>query len=1078
MRRISYLFTLLLLIVGAVSAYAQTPTATPIAVEEVLEGYYFIASTNESAYGLTNPYIVPNGSAAMKLVSQSDVTTDISTSNVGIWYIKKVEGSGASSKYTIRNIDGLYWVSGPDCPLANRSTNVGYYQFALTGTGANSYYLKGAGGDGNDKITNANPVWASNATTFARTPSTGSTNYDKWKLIPAGVKDITINYTAGSRTISVVKSAVKVGQEISTTFTADFYDSFTPENITVTSSEDSYAVTCTTSFPFEFGKFYRLKLREKDTENSADNTTKEDGSTTNYKFRVLSWNGNIAADNVSTREALSDVNGRLWQFKLVEGTFNQVYLCSAVGGYQVYMSDANDHTKAALKPVGTPFVCQKASTKYENGFRLAAVSNDKANLNDIEGKLGYWTPNNGSDASKTDGGSTFTIYEPSELPVVVTVKAMNTATNEAITFDTDNSLYAVKTQTAGNVVVKGVANSFFTIDDSNSSLEGTTLSINYTSTAPYVLSGTTDETRHWQAIRSRNDNDHYLKLSGNNVASGPTESAGSVDRSSLSAIKTFNETDKVQWGIVPADCGFSRFYLVNKANATKKAFLANETNGTLVTFTDKGTPFYLAAQPTLAGYTGGFTIQPNNSNNHAVGDHFSDNLGYWSTRNSSELADAGSIFHADLLADCKAIVDAQTGDESYVGSLAPSVPTTLNALNGSGDQASITAYLAKYDELLASTGNDVYVTPEENALYRITFNRCNAVAAATNAVADADGNVQNGSGDSPQERLLALIKNTVNTPSALVRFHQSGDKYTIEDVNSGYYYGFYYNDDRMFLVPSTNAKGQFAIVNNFNGIPSYVGLKETSVSDDTKRFLWSCGSYESEVFGNHPYVRFHSGINANNTAEAEAGCVLRIQKVTTYPVSISAAGYASLCLPFSVTLPESGLTAYKVTAINRDNNNEMNLESVGRTIPAGEPVILQGAAGNYTLTINADNGTKATNNILTGATIKRTGISEEYYALAKKTIDETETVAFFRVSTTNMPANKAYLLKKNIPAQAVNAAMFMFNFDGNGGEVTDINTATKAETESNVYYDLNGRRVLYPSHGIYVKGNGQKVFIK
>lgn len=1078
MRRISYLFTLLLLIVGAVSAYAQTPTATPIAVEEVPDGYYFIASTNESAYNLTNPYIVPNGDAAMKLVSQSAVTTDISTSNVGIWYIKKVEGSGASSKYTIRNIDGLYWVSGPDCPLANRSTNVGYYQFALTGTGANSYYLKGAGGDGNDKITNANPVWASNATTFARTPSTGSTNYDKWKLIPAGVKDITINYTAGSRTISVVKSAVKVGQEISTTFTADFYDSFTPENITVTSSEDSYAVTCTTSFPFEFGKFYRLKLREKDTENSADNTTKEDGSTTNYKFRVLSWNGNIAADNVSTREALSDVNGRLWQFKLVEGTFNQVYLCSAVGGYQVYMSDANDHTKAALKPVGTPFVCQKASTKYENGFRLAAVSNDKANLNDIEGKLGYWTPNNGSDASKTDGGSTFTIYEPSELPVVVTVKAMNTATNEAITFDTDNSLYAVKTQTAGNVVVKGVANSFFTIDDSNSSLEGTTLSINYTSTAPYVLSGTTDETRHWQAIRSRNDNDHYLKLSGNNVASGPTESAGSVDRSSLSAIKTFNETDKVQWGIVPADCGFSRFYLVNKANATKKAFLANETNGTLVTFTDKGTPFYLAAQPTLAGYTGGFTIQPNNSNNHAVGDHFSDNLGYWSTRNSSELADAGSIFHADLLADCKAIVDAQTGDESYVGSLAPSVPTTLNALNGSGDQASITAYLAKYDELLASTGNDVYTTPEENALYRITFNRCNAVAAATNAVADAEGNVQNGSGNTPQERLLALVRNTVNTPSALVRFHQNGDNYTIEDVNSGYYYGFYYNDDRMFLVPATNQKGQFTIVNNFNGIPSYVGLKETSVSDDTKRFLWSCGSYESEVFDNHPYVRFHSGINANNTAEAEAGCVLRIQKVTTYPVSISAAGYASLCLPFSVTLPESGLTAYKVTAINRDNNNEMNLESVGRTIPAGEPVILQGAAGNYTLTINADNGTKATNNILTGATVKRTGISEEYYALAKKTIDETETVAFFRVSTTNMPANKAYLLKKNIPAQAVNAAMFMFNFDGNGGEVTDINTATKAETESNVYYDLNGRRVLYPSHGIYVKGNGQKVFIK
>ena len=1087
MRRISYLFTLLLLIVGAVSAYAQTPTATPIAVEEVPDGYYFIASTNESAYNLTNPYIVPNGDAAMKLVSQSAVTTDISTSNVGIWYIKKVEGSGASSKYTIRNIDGLYWVSGPDCPLANRSTNVGYYQFALTGTGANSYYLKGAGGDGNDKITNANPVWASNATTFARTPSTGSTNYDKWKLIPAGVKDITINYTAGSRTISVVKSAVKVGQEISTTFTADFYDSFTPENITVTSSEDSYAVTCTTSFPFEFGKFYRLKLREKDTAYLT-NDTKEDGSSTNYKFRALSWNGNVAADNVSTRNALSDANGELWQFKPVEGTSNQVYLCSAVGGYQVYMSGTGNATKAALKPVGTPFVCQKANTSYEHGFRLAAVSDDNANLNDIDGKLGYWTPTGGGNEgkSKTDAGSTFTVFEPSELPIAVTtIKATNTATNEVITFDTDNSLYAVKTQTAGNVVVKG-ANSFFTVDDSNSSLEGTTLSVNYTSTAPYVLSGTTDETRHWQAIRSRNDNGHYLKLSGNNVASGPTKSAGSVNRSSLSAIKAFNETDEVQWGIVPADGGFNRFYLVNKANVTKKACLANETQSTLVTFTDKGTPFYLAAQPTLAGYTGGFTIQPNNSNTHAVGDHCSDNLGYWSTRGTSELADGGSIFHADLLADCKAIVDAQTGDESYVGSLAPSVPTALNALNGSGDQASITAYLAKYDELL--TEQSSFMAPNASKIYYIHPNRIsgNSFAAFTNAIADAEGTVNQGSGNYPNERLLTFTQ--TETPSVYVRFvpKNNGEYYLIQDVNSSLYYSYYADrsdakdNNKLYLVANADYAGHYTIHNAFDGVLGHVGLKEILATDVKKQYLWCRGGSASQA-EEYP-MEFHSAYWNNATVldenGVEPGCAYQVKAVESYTAAISAAGYASLCLPFSVTLPENGLTAYKVTDINRDNNNEMNLESVGSTIPAGEPVILQGAAGNHTLTINTDNGTKATNNILTGATVKRTGISEDYYALAKKTIDETETVAFFRVSTTNMPANKAYLLKKNIPAQADNAAMFMFNFDGNGGEVTDINTATKAETESNVYYDLNGRRVLYPSHGIYVKGNGQKVFIK
>ncbi len=1071
MRRISYLFTLLLLIVGAVSAYAQTPTATPIAVEEVPEGYYFIASTNESAYGLTNPYIVPNGSAAMKLVSQSAVTTDISTSNVGIWYIKKVEGSGASSKYTIRNIDGLYWVSGPDCPLANRSTNVGYYQFNLTETGANSYYLKGAGGDGADKITNTNPVWASSATTFART---SSTDYNKWKLIPAGVKDITLNYTVGTNHFSVSK-LVGTGKAISTSL--DFYKDFEPATITPDDATSSYSVTCAYNFPFEFGKYYKMKIRWADRNDK--NNEASDGV---FTYRSVVWNGQVKG-GISTRDVVTETNNALWSFQIVEGTANQVYLSNALGGQKVTIDNATtNNLKAYMGPVGTPFYVKKGNTgtNYTNGFRLQSLTNENANLNDISGGLGYWTDG----GSREDAGSTFTIIGEAASCVdqeINTVVATNTANNEVITV---NNL-SVTEKLTGKTGDKLLCNTFFTTSNGSYDSSTKTFTVNYTSTAPYVLSSTTEETRHWQAIRSRNDNNHYLKLSGDNVASGPGKNVGSVNRSSLSAIKAFNETDEVQWAIVPADAGFNRFYLVNKANATKKACLANETQGTWVTFTDKGTPFYLAAQPTLAGYTGGFTIQPNNSNNHAVGDHCSGNLGYWSTRGSSELADEGSIFHADLLADCKTIVDAQT-DDSYVGSLATSVPTTLNALNGSGDQASITAYLAKYDELLTDQSN--IIAPNASKIYYIHPNRIsdNLFAAFTNAKADAEGNVNVGSGNYPDERLLTFTQ--AETPSVYVRFvpKNNGEYYLIQDVNSSLYYGYYADrsdangNNKLYLVANADYAGHYTIDNAFDGVLGHVGLKEILATDVTKQYLWCPGGSVSEA-ETHP-MEFHSAYWNNVTVldenGVEPGCAYQVKAVESYTAAISPAGYASLCLPFSVTLPQSGLTAYKVTAINRNNNNEMNLESVGSTIPAGEPVILQGAAGNYTLTINADNGTKATNNILTGATVKRTGISEDYYALAKKTIDETETVAFFRVSTTNMPANKAYLLKKNIPAQADNAAMFMFNFDGNGGEVTDINTATKAETESNVYYDLNGRRVLYPSHGIYVKGNGQKVFIK
>lgn len=1056
MRRISYLFTLLLLIVGAVSAYAQTPTATPIAVEEVPDGYYFIASTQSTIGNVANPYIAANG-GAMKLVAQSDVTTDASTSQVGLWYIRKTgtDGSDNHSTFSIQSMEGskYYWGVGGNCPL---QTTIGIYRIGKDDSG---YYFYGNGTTGN--ITSTDYVNATSATVFGRN-SSGANN--KWKLIPAGVKDITLNYTVGTNHFRVSK-LVGTGKAISTSL--DFYKDFEPATITPDDATSSYSVTCAYNFPFEFGKYYKMKIRWAD-KNDNKNEKSSDGV---YIYRSVVWNGQVKGE-ISTRDVVTETNNALWSFQIVEGTANQVYLSNALGGQKVTIDNATtNNLKAYMGPVGTPFYVKKGNTgtNYTNGFRLQSLTNENANLNDISGGLGYWTDG----GSREDAGSTFTIIGEAASCVdqeINTVVATNTANNEVITM---NNL-SITEKLTGKTGDKWLCNTFFTTNNGSYDSSTKTFTVSYTPTAsaPYQLSSLEDNgVKHWQVIRTRNDaNDIkncYLKLNGENIQSRNNV----IDRTSLSSIRTFTETNENYWAIVPAG-NFNQFYLVNKADQTKKAYLANEDQGTAVTMSaTNATGFYLNAQPTFSGITGGFTIQPNNSNKHAIGDHGNSNLCYWSNRSGdNELNDAGSIFYlVDLLADCKSVASATS---NYVGGFSTQSISALNATTACD------GFFTKYDELLASTGNDVYTTPEENTLYRITFNRCNAVAAATNAVADAEGNVQNGSGNTPQERLLALVRNTVNTPSALVRFHQNGDNYTIEDVNSGYYYGFYYNDDRMFLVPATNQKGQFTIVNNFNGIPSYVGLKEMRVSDDTKRFLWSCGSYESEVFDNHPYVRFHSGINANNTAEAEAGCVLRIQKVTTYPVSISAAGYASLCLPFSVTLPESGLTAYKVTAINRDNNNEMNLESVGRTIPAGEPVILQGAAGNYTLTINADNGTKVTGNILTGATVKRTGISEDYYALAKKTIDETETVAFFRVSTTNMPANKAYLLKKNIPASAFNAAMFMFNFDGNGGEVTDINTATKAETESNVYYDLNGRRVLYPSHGIYVKGNGQKVFIK
>lgn len=1045
----------MLFCVNAVTVDAQTPDATPITDAEVPTGYYFIASTEATAYNIASPYIAAND-GTMKLVASTAVTKDYSTSQVGLWYIEK-KGTTSDNQpyYYIKSLEGsgYYWSSGPSAPLGG---SAGYYNIKQTDD-KTGYYFSGNGGG----ISNKGYVNATSATAFERN-SSGS--YNKWKLIPAGFtpQDITINYTAGSRTFSMTKKAA-VGNEV---FTAvDFYSNFNPSTITVESGVTTYSVTCDAAFPFTEGKYYKLKIRHADT--GAE--------------RAVVWNGQVKTlGQISTRSAVAETNSALWKFEFVPNTAHQVYLCNALGNQKVTIDNATtNNLKAYMGPTGTPFYVKKGNTTdaYANGFRLQALTNENANLNDINGQLGYWTDG----GSKTDAGSTFTINGEGTCAdqVINTLVATNTATNEQITVNGLN----ITEKLTSNTGDKLTSNSFFTTSEGSYNADTKTFTVKFTptSSAPYQLSGLGEnEAKHWMVIRTRNDGNDiqncYLKMDGTGIKSRNN----AIDRTSLSSIKTFTETDANYWTIVPAG-NFNQFYFVNKSDQTKKAYLPNEDQGTTVTMSaDNATGFYLNAQPTFDGITGGFTIQPNNSNNHAVGDHCSGTLGYWSNRGSSELNDAGSIFYiVDLLTDCKNIV---SNTSTYVGGFSTQCINDLKATTTCAN------FFTKYDEVKAVESN--FSTPDVNKLYRISFKRGNVSTALTSSTANASGEVST----EEAQRLITFVNSSTNTPSALVRFVSvdgADGQYYIQDVNSGFYYGYfgtgsYDQNKKLYAVKDNQYAGKYSIRNSINGTVGDVALKDNVASDDVqKQYLWSCGDTESGILNTYNYVKFHSPYNNNATtgdeSSVEAGIVLNIKEVTTYPITVSAAQYASLCLPFSVTLP-NGLAANKVTAVSGDDK-ALTLESVGNTVAKDEPVILSGNAGNYTLTIATTDGTKSTGNILTGTSVKRTGISETYYALGYKALDETnaeaKTAGLYRVTTTTMPANKAYLLKSSIPAEAQEAMMFSFNFGENTGiHNAVVNDNAAADAESNVYYDLNGRRVLYPTRGIYVKGNGQKVFIK
>ena len=848
----------------------------------------------------------------------------------------------------------------------------------------------------------------------------------------------------------------------------------TDDQVEVTSSEATAMLVKVykANTPFDEGKFYTLTLRGKEGGNR----------------NVVLSNGL----NINTQAAATTDPVGIWYFKKQADVLCKWYLCNAETGTDFGLTaTTTNNSRVELTQAPTPFsvgLGQNDGNKtytQEGGFSL--ISDGNATLNDVSASLGIWN----NTAAPRDGGSSFMATAVEGDYALCTFNFTDAAHNLSVTRHTYRKVgevpaipsvpYFTATTTSLSTAVAS--------DGEN------TYTINGTFSYPFAINDADDATS-WYAINVRptknptgrdimisSDNKIYSRITFTNEATTYTKFNDGMFR----FVKVGNT------GFFKIKSRNGKYFKWN--TATTSGNTLNKVD--LITTSDESaaSAFMIIPSPATGAPASDLDILPvysQSTSQYVCGDHGDNYLTIW-TGDGNSKTDDGSRFR---IKDVSTTTDLMTLAATLnITDKANAAPSTV--LGGYTDAAIAAFKTASYGSLTAmeTAANTLHntasnlQTPVDGQLYRINFIRGNVTAAATNAIANADGTVQNGEGDTPNERLLKLVAGTTNTPSALVRFHKNGDNYTIEDVNSGYYYGTYSNDKtaRMFLAPTdNNDKGQFSIVNTYDGTVGHIALKETSVSDDSKRYLWSCGSSEDEALNSYPYVRFHSGHHNDELSDEniENGCVLSVQKVTTYPISISAAGYASMCLPFSVTLPE-GLTANKVTAVskNNDEQNELSLENIGTTIAAGEPVILQGNAADYTLTINTDNGTKSEGNILTGATVKRTGITDTYYALAYKALNSDEadnkTAGFFRVETGNMPANKAYLLKKSIPAEAQMAAMFYFNFNGNGGEVTNINATQQSNTANdNVYYDLNGHRVLYPTHGIYVKSNGQKVFIK
>ncbi len=206
----------------------------------------------------------------------------------------------------------------------------------------------------------------------------------------------------------------------------------------------------------------------------------------------------------------------------------------------------------------------------------------------------------------------------------------------------------------------------------------------------------------------------------------------------------------------------------------------------------------------------------------------------------------------------------------------------------------------------------------------------------------------------------------------------------------------------------------------------------------------------------------------------EGAEVVLYRKVTSVPVTISSARYASFCSSCPLNFSGTGITVYKA----KGTETAVTLTKVNDGIvPAKTGVVLYSeSAMTCNVPVTSATGiTDWSDNELVGIT-ERTKISvngaegKTNYILSK----EGNVVGFYLAASGDgayLAANRAYLSTLS----TTSAAQYL-GFEEETTSLSDMRIEEQ-QKRNDQFYDLSGRRVAEPTTGIYII-KGKKVFIK
>ena len=300
---------------------------------------------------------------------------------------------------------------------------------------------------------------------------------------------------------------------------------------------------------------------------------------------------------------------------------------------------------------------------------------------------------------------------------------------------------------------------------------------------------------------------------------------------------------------------------------------------------------------------------------------------------------------------------------------------------------------------------------------------------------------------------------------------------------------------RMFYIckalTTIYASDKFVTNKVTNGNDMFYGCEKLNGYDGSKT-NYKYANYKTGYFSKLVGKNGNEKIGASGETLTAASLALDDEKdfVAYEPFTATTATYnremkegttwATLCLPFEVSLADKNFRAFKLLSAN-ESTSTIQLEEIETSITAGTPVIIKMNNGETTLSISEANkeiaqkvvsaadGNYQLQGIYTQKVFDKDADNNCYIVKGDKLMNPTKLLENTSTIQVGSKPFRAYMVDNT--SSSAGAKMFSIAIGDNTTAIDSLNTIADDKA---VYYDLQGNRLSAPQKGINIVKRGSK----